>query len=175
MNLGVALKLTHLPAIAVNDAYVLAPDADMLYAADADWWQANPQARQFRGLMVTVGESRYPEVLCLKASGAEGFDPDPACIRLGGNSGYQALHIGLHGKASRILLFGYDMHADTDHHWFGRHRGGLRNTHQDDFPRWAARMTQLADAAKDRGVEIINCSMGSKITAFPIRPLEDVL
>jgi hypothetical protein len=40
--------------IAINDAFRLAPWADVLYACDWQWWKANPEAYDFAGLKVSI-------------------------------------------------------------------------------------------------------------------------
>lgn len=165
-----------LPRIVVNDSFRLAPDAELLYAADTSWWTINNDALDFVGLKVTIGtDNPWPQVHRLRNTGTLGFDPDPSSVRTGGNSGYQALHLAIQGQAARILLCGYDMHINSGYHWFGKHKFPLVNTHADDFPARAKRFVLLAEAAKERGIEIINCSLGSAIDAFPIRRIEELL
>ena len=162
-----------LPAIAINDSFRLAPDAAMLYAADGAWWTHHAQdALKFPGLKVTAQDSCvFRQVLLLKPTGTEGFDPDPACLRTGGNSGYQAIHIAIHAGASRILLLGFDMSAAKGAHWFGKHPAPLRNTVPSSYEAWKGRFPALAG----RGAEIINCTPGSALTCYPAQALEDAL
>ena len=168
------------PAIAINDIGIdvtrngslvpaMAPWADLLYASDAQWWRVNAQqALKFPGIKASCTEVEYRAVHHIKNTGVEGFDPNPDCLRNGGNSGYAAIHIAIHAKASRIILLGYDMGGA---HWFGQHEGGLRNTDSGTFQRWIPRFTGLIG----RGSEIINCTPGSALTCFPFMPLEDAL
>lgn len=159
-----------LPVIAINDAFRLAPWAAMLYAADTQWWRVNAQdALQFQGLKVTAHEScEFKAVQLLRRTGTEGFDEDPRCLRTGGNSGYQALHVALHAGAARILLLGYDMGGP---HFFGRHRAPLRNTDPATFVTWMARFRALAG----RGAEVVNCTPGSALSCFPRMDLAEAL
>jgi hypothetical protein len=160
-NVAVCNLLVHMPAIVINDAFRLAPWADMLYAADVKWWEVNEEARRFDGLKVTCSyQFQWPEILCLRQSGPSGFDPDPTAVRTGGNSGYQAIHVAIHAKAKRILLFGFDMHGD---HFFGRHPAPLRNSEPEHYLKWIP----LFAALNGRGSEIINCTPGSALTCFP--------
>jgi hypothetical protein len=153
--------------IAVNDTFRLAPEATMMYAADAKWWKCNPEAVKFKGLKVTVdADTEFAEVKLLKASKVEGFDPDPAKLCTGGNSGYQAIHLAIHAGAKRILLAGFDMKGT---HFFGRHKGPLVNTDPVSFEWWKNRFPAL----KDRGAEIINCSPNSSLHCFPFGSLSD--
>lgn len=168
-----------LPCIAVNDnaidvlrdgvmQFAMAPWADLLYAADYEWWAQYPQARAFPGLKVTCMDSAERlGVLVLEQTGTKGFDPNPSCIRTGGNSGYQAVHVAIHAKAKRILLLGFDMHAKNGAHWFGRHPPRLRNTEPESYPGWVERF----EALKGRGSEIINCTPGSALRCFPSETL----
>lgn len=148
-------------SVAVNDAFRLAPWADMLYGADPVWWRHHaPDALKFAGLKATANDScEFRAVRCLRPSGAEGFDPDPACIRTGGNSGYQAVHVAIHAGAARIVLLGFDMRGD---HYFGRHAEPLSNTDAATYARW----TERFDALNNRGADIVNCTPGSALTCF---------
>ncbi len=169
-----AARRCGLPAIAVSDNGIDAEHggdfASMLYSSDASWWRKHAQAAlKFPGLKVTCGDSlEFKAVESLKLSGTEGFDPDPTCVRSGGNSGYAAVHVAIQAGARRVLLLGFDMGGS---HWFGPHTGGLRNTDKGTFERWIARFPALAG----RGAEIINCTPGSALKCFPSVPLDEAL
>lgn len=152
-----------LPAIGVNDAYRLAPWVDILYAADARWWAHHAEGvRALSAIKVCAQtEVRVEGVVSIKQTGIFGFDAHPARVRTGGNSGYQAVHVAIHTGAARILLFGFDMHGT---HFFGRHPAPLRNPDADSLARWVERFAAL----NGRGAEIINCTPGSALDAFPI-------
>lgn len=155
-----------LPAIAVNNTWQLAPWAQVLYAADAQWWQHNPKALDFAGLKVSVktGEPLPKAVHALRQTGYEGFDPDPGCVRVGGNSGYQAVHVAANAGAKTILLLGFDMHGT---HWHGEHRPPLRETGPATYDRWSRVFETLKTPA-----EIVNCTPGSRIECFRMDRLE---
>lgn len=156
-----------LPVVAVNDAFELAPAADVVYAADCAWWLHHAQrALKAPGIKVTASDSTpFQAVKVLRNTGVEGFDPDPSCLRTGGNGGYQAIHLAIHAGAARILLLGFDMRGS---HFFGRHPAPLRNTDPGSFVTWAGRFGAL----NDRGAEIVNCTPGSALRAFPVADLE---
>lgn len=165
-----AVLAADVPAIAVNDTYKLAPWAAILFSADLTWWRFHMEhVAGFRGLKVCSQPGRpLPGVQRIKLSGDFGFDPDPSCIRFGGNSGYQAVHIGIHTGAAKILLCGFDMHGT---HFFGKHPEPLRNPHENRFARWIKRFKDLRDC----GAEIINCTPDSALPWFPMMRLEDAL
>lgn len=165
------VRAARLPAIVINNTYRLAPWADLLYAADEEWWNVNRHVpAEFPGLKASV--SAVNGVLRLKNSGSDGFDDDRSAVRTGKHSGYQALHIAAHTGAKRILLLGYDMRGG---HWHPEHELPLRTTMRDLYPIWAKRFDDIATHLKDRGIEVINCTLGSAITAFPFMPLEEAL
>jgi hypothetical protein len=156
-----------LPTIVVNDTWRLAPWADILYAADGKWWDVHAEeVQRFEGLKVTVQDCKH-RVLLLRQTGAQGFDPDPACLRTGGNSGYQAVHVALHAGAARVLLCGFDMKGA---HWFGEHQRPLRNTTPHTFRIWIGRFKSLAAQA-----DIVNCTPGSALECFRRMNLEAAL
>jgi len=165
-NVVEAVRRAQLPVVVTNNVFHLAPWADMLYAADAGWWRYHAQeALKFKGLKVTAQSSvEFPAVMCLRNTGTCGFDADPRCIRTGGNSGYQAIHVAMQAGAERILLFGFDMRGG---HYHGPHPEPLRNTTEDTFSRWRERFKTLKVCADSRGIEILNCTPGSALECFP--------
>lgn len=161
--------------IVVNNTFKLAPWADILYAADAPWWEKyHSQTTGFLGHKVCADDNgtRFDDVLQIKTSGAEGFDPDQSCIRHGGNSGYAAVHIATHLGCSRILLCGFDMKGG---HWHEPHKYPLREHGEGIFATWIARFATLAPELKARGVEVLNCTPGSALKCFPVANLADAL
>jgi hypothetical protein len=126
-------------------------------------------ALKFPGLKLTADRTvTYRHVIKMKQTGKEGYDPEPGCVRTGGNSGYQALHVAIQSGAKRILLLGFDMGGT---HFFGRHVAPLRNTPQHAFANWIGRFPALAG----NGAEIINCTPGSALKCFPHVPLAEAL
>lgn len=168
-----------IPAIAVNTTFRLAPWADMLYAADIRWWEKYAkEIAEFAGLKVTCDSGGVLEgVHVLRNTGRVGFDPDPGCVRTGGNSGYQAIHVAAQAGAERILLLGFDMRAHGPHqmHWHARHPEPLRNASDGIFERWLSTFDTLASELKQRGIRVINCTPGSALMAWPNMALEEAI
>lgn len=89
-----------------------------------------------------------------------------------GNSGAGAIALAAKAAASRVILLGYDCQKTggmVHHH--GDHPEGLGNA--GSMPKWPAQFANLAAAMK--GVEVINCSRETALTAFPRGELESVL
>lgn len=162
-----------LNAIAVNDAYRLAPWAGFLFASDLLWWRTHAEAvKDFSGHKVTTQPGRDIDgVHRLRRTEYDGYDPNPSHLRFGGNSGYQAVHLAIHTGAARILLCGFDMHTRGGIHFFGKHAEPLHNPTDNRMSRWAARFKNL----NGHGAQIINCTPGSALTCFENRELDEVL
>lgn len=161
--------------IAVNDAYRLAPTADVLYACDFKWWRWHPEALKVTGLKysLTKHAERYPGVLVLRNTGDTGLERDPHGLKTGKNSGYQAINLAVHFGAARVVLLGYDMTpaGKTGGHFFGAHPDQTLPPFALCLMHYQTLVAPLAEA----GVEIVNCSRRTALHAFPCRPLEEVL
>lgn len=170
--------------IAVNDAYKIVPHANILYACDRQWWEWHNGCPKFGGYKLqhdhavhddTTGNiPPYPAIDVILSSGLSGFDDNPARIRTGGNSGYQALHIAMHLGAKKIILLGYDMHAKgIKSHWFGEHPNGRQSDSR--YADWLKEFPALQAAATLRNQQIINCTPNSDLKCFPMMSIEDAL
>lgn len=161
------------PVIAINSSYKLAPWADVLYACDNKWW-GWPDGQQalhtFRGLKFALDPraKQWPGVTVLRNTGDSGLELNPTGLRTGRNSGFQAINLALHLGAARVILLGYDMHGG---HWHKPHPDGSRPP----FPTCLKLFPTLVEPLKAAGVEVINCTPGTALTAFPCRPLREVL
>jgi hypothetical protein len=156
--------------IVVNDAYKLAPWADVLYACDSKWWDWHKGVPAFQGLKYTLQSraAKWPGVQVLTHRGESGLDLDPSAVRTGKNSGYQAINVAVHLGARRVILLGYDMRGT---HWFGNHPDGSK-------PPFALCLTYfqtLVEPLHEAGVEVINCTRKTALTMFPQMTLQEAL
>lgn len=170
--------------LAVNDAWRLAPWADLLYAADGAWWRAHRGVPGFAGQRVTqnhgsddVKAAREFGIPMVNVAIKAGLSDTPGLLHSGHNSGHQALDLAVQLGASRILLLGYDMQprADGVRHWFGEHPAGLNRTDPNTFALWRVAFAQAAEDCRRRGVEVINCSRVTALDCFPRLPIEQAL
>ncbi len=170
--------------IAVNDAYRLAPWADILYGCDAKWWDWHKGVPDFEGVKAGLrwdavkGESYsgwdgiFPEIRGLANTGIQGLEIAPNSLRTGGNSGYQAINLAVHMGAKRILLLGFDMKAvGGKNHWFGEHP--IEAT--PPYGNMLMHFETIAEPLKKAEVEVINCTPGSALKVFPMMKLEEAL
>lgn len=169
MSQAVADSVRHLPRIAVNTTFRLAPDAEIIYGCDGRWWREHPEALACPGLKVTIEvlpkhrPNAPAEVLVLRNTGREGFDPDPTALRTLNNGGGQGAQIAVHAGAARILLLGFDMHGG---HWHGPHPEGLANPGPVQMAQWIERLNTIAPILAARGVDVVNCTDGSALRCF---------
>ncbi len=173
-------KLKFRRVIAINDSYLLAPWADILYFCDAKWWNANRfQVNDvFRGPRIVTMQNAIPGVSMVRCTGDVGLETDPAAIRHGSNSGYQAINVAYHLGVKRIVLLGYDMQVPQNGkmHWCARGEvrspEGFHNTLQKVMlPKFDSLVKPLAEA----GVIVVNCTPNSALTCWPTVTLEQVL
>lgn len=160
--------------IVVNESWRLAPWADMLFAADFSWWRHREGVPEFCGIKVTSDERssldfgvvRVPHMKRDSLVITDGF--------IGGNnSGFQAFNLAVQLAPRRIALVGFDMTREHGAHWHEDHPVMLGNPTDAKVKRWRQLMDSAAETIK--GIEVVNCSEISALTAYPKVPLEQVL
>lgn len=193
--LRAARERDEIRVIAINDMYLVAPFADVHYFADDKWrrqheagvakrwpWVSFTAAevkqawRAFGGQQVTISHwSARDEdgVFILGCGRQDGLSGSPDTLNTGSNSGYQALNLAVLAGGNPIVLVGYDF----------RYAGGRSHSHDghaDKHPEanyyaFAERFQTMKGPLKERGVEVVNTSLGSVLKVFPIKSLAEVL
>jgi len=84
--------------LCINDNYLRAPWADVLYACDGIWWDRHhhrEELKAFKGRKITQDKESADKYRLeyIKGVDALGLSRDPACIHLGANSGIQAINL----------------------------------------------------------------------------------
>lgn len=159
-----------------NESWRLAPLADVLYGCDYQWWRRNGGVPEFQGRKFCQKKAASRE-----AWGVEWvpsvrrdvlFVDGERRIGWGGNSGFQALNLAIQFGACRIALLGFDMRVDRGLHWHEDH---------DDNPaahavdRWRKALDGQAGWLRKQGVEVVNCTPGSALTAYPRMGIAEAL
>lgn len=163
--------------IAINNAYQIAPWAEVLYACDGIWWEWHYEdTADFRGLRITRSLSakrNFPDLIWIEGEAHDqGLSNRQDSIANGRIGGYQAINLAVNFGARRILLIGYDMrNIGGLSHWHGEHPNKQRPIWKDRIAHFKNMLSDL----KERGIEVINCTPGSALDAFPIGNLENEL
>lgn len=156
----------------MNDAYLKAPLADVLYFADMKWWnwhREKDEFKAFKGEKATVFTTGHlvddPEIAMLRNAGTEGMSVDPFEICTGSNSGHQAINIAALAGASRIVLVGYDAKPGPkgEAHFFGDHPDKTQAPYQNMI----RELKRAKSTLEKMGVQILNATPGSAIDIFP--------
>lgn len=166
--------------IAINDSFIRAPWADVLYFADKPFWtQYQAQIRtMFYGKYLVTLDNQIEGVKTLKNTGEQGLETDPCGLRTGGNSGYQAINLAYHFGVSRIILLGLDMScAGHKIHW--RERGGRPQTvhgyTQTIDHHMLPNFPTLVQPLQEAGVAVVNATPNSRLKVWPYLSLYDVV
>lgn len=184
--------------VVVNDSYLLAPWADLHYAADAKWhrWHAAGVAKPILGLTAEQVRDRWrafagercsiqaseevvdPGVHLLKnahhPSNGFGLSLDRGALATGRHSGFQALNLVILAGCKTVILLGFDGQPGPDgkSHWHGDHPKPSPNSVYQHFLRSFSAAEREIEAA---GVSVLNCSPGTAINSFPKVPLAKAL
>lgn len=165
--------------IGINAAYLIGDWIDFVFFHDEEFWQAHKQElEKHPGTLVTCN-SRFqnrphPKVMYIPKDRSKlyGIHNDSNFISWNHNSGAAAMTLASHLGVNRIVLLGFDMNAPQ----------GVSHFHseynQKRLPPFAKHLVgfkQIAEDAKQMGIEIINCSMESAIDIFPKRNLMEVI
>lgn len=170
--------------IAVNDAYRLFPNAAVLYACDAVWWEVNKFVLGFKGERWTShslsprndkSNLKHQELFHIIAGiNHQGFSMKPEVIHYGNNSGFQAVNLAILFGAKEIVLVGFDMRVVGEKsHFFGNHKVPLRATNS--YQTWIGEFTRAWKMLNGSGIKIINATPKSAMTCFPMMKLEEVI
>lgn len=96
-------------------------------------------------------------------------------IGWGSNGGFQAVNLAVQFGASRIVLVGFDMSLEKGTHWHGRHASPLNNPKQAAVDKWRIELDAQAPVLASMGIEVLNASPHSRLTAFRRVPLLEAI
>lgn len=170
--------------IVVNDAWRLLTGADVLYAADLQWWTTYWErvVEYFRGQMWSCDDRlrSFPfPIHIVPGRVGYGLPESKDFIKLGALSGNQAIQLAYIWGCTRIALLGFDCRYIVDArgnprtHWFGDHPPSLTQRHPYDS--WIEETNILAKELAASGVSVTNCSPQTALRCFPQRSLKEWL
>ena len=168
--------------IVVNNGYQLGSWPDICFFGDYGWYKVHRLAlAQWSGLKVAAFGNIKPEVgadgikqLQRDRDRKVGLSENPRRLAWGFNSGSSAIDLAVHLGSRQIILLGFDMSwPQGQSHWHQGHGNGRRP--RPNYSKWMLGLGVMAHDAARLGVEIINASPDSTITAFPKVQLRDAL
>ncbi len=161
--------------VAVNNAYRLFPDAEVLYFMDAVWynWHA-VELIDFKGFIYTTARQLKDKhrVKFLNHGQRKGIDDRTDYLSKGTSSGYGGIGVAIAYGVKELILLGFDMCRDKDgnHNYHDDHRRPVKDTIYEDAHMLA--FPALVGPCAERGINIINSSMYAALTCFPKEKLE---
>lgn len=166
---GPSLALVDLSAlggriIAINNAYIGAPKADVLYFSDRRWYEWNrDDLHRYEGpLMVTRSVLKNPshDVKRMGRNLKAALSRDPREVS-GLCGGANALNLAFLFGAKRVFLHGFDMRQGN---WHDLHRTVTAPFHYKE--RFMPYFERMAPELEREGVEVINATPNSAMTCF---------
>jgi hypothetical protein len=174
-----------------NDAFLVAPDAQLLHACNWQWWDARWE--KVKDLPCEKWTTRKESaekygINYIAEVNRPGLSTDPNVLHHGHSSGFQLVGMAFRAGFDRIILLGYDMKFANDYdgrqqmvggcprHFFGEYEPELQ--HWPSVKVKGGVHVELCDlyrsVAEQGLVEIINCTPGSALTCFPKVDIADL-
>jgi hypothetical protein len=161
--------------IAINRAYEVLPNAQIVYFTDLDFWQMHRDrmlAHKGKKIKGTIGKETVnnPDVEEYKLSGPQGLETIPKQLRHGYNSTYAAINLAaVHLKFKKIYLLGIDMKWGNQgnkatSHW---HSGHKRIDAESVYLRMIKAYDTIGEPLRKLGTEVINITRDSDLKVFP--------
>jgi len=151
----IAASARHLPTVAVNRAYELAPWAVALAACDKAWWRKYG-GEAFAGRKFCLHKVDYRDDVEVVQS------PQ---LPMGSSSGLLGIEVAKLLGADEIDLYGFDNRGG---HFHAPHEAPLRNPTPERFKIFDEQFAQWRHA--NGRVRVVNRTRGSALTAFPCEP-----
>lgn len=170
--------------IAINRAYEVLPNAQILYFTDKDYWDVHATAmrahggKMIRGALQPHKEVQHNDVELYKLTGAQGLETKPGCLKHGSNSTYAATNLAaVHLGFKRIYLLGVDMKwgekgNKSTSHW---HDGHKRIDPETGYKNMIKNWSTLVDPLKNISVEVWNANPDSALECFPKCSIEQAI
>lgn len=155
----------------VNNSWMLAPWADILFAGDQCWWgHYAKDAREFKGVKLSWASTTH----AIKVPHENGMGLGRKKCRSGSNSGYKVVNIAYLLGARLIILLGFDMKKDGDRmHWHPDHGGRLQNN--GNLNKWKRNFGHIARDLESEGVRVVNGTRDTALGCFERMRLESAI
>lgn len=177
--------------IAINRAYEVLPDAQIVYFTDNDYWERHKvEMKKHKGMLCRGRIARRPDIVDPDVTEFQ-LQPQPSGwsdqygeLYHGSNSTYACIQLAAQLGFNKIRLLGIDMKHNGVYnrgkknnlgvtHW---HNGHRRTDPSTAYKMFMGHYSKMVPLAKQRGVEIININTSDKtaLTHFPVKSPEEV-
>jgi hypothetical protein len=159
--------------VVVNRAWERIPNADVLYAADPEFWDTY-DTKRFRGERFTADKDSAKKygLQRVRAKAHPGIEFDATTGIVNGlHSGQQAMNLAVHLGAAELVLVGYDFGASPTRNWHEPYPTAHMNRVH-NYPLWHKDMLIAAEFLRLRAIDVANCSNRSTLTCFRRSNLE---
>lgn len=171
--------------IGVNNAFKFGSWVDTCWFGDGKWFEWNyKELAEYSGLKVTCNpnfltEKRYfgHGILVVGRGKSNGIETKKGYIAWNRSSGASAINFAYYLGVKRVVLLGFDMHSDgANHNWHKEHKSkGANIPSYNPYERFMKPFPQIKKEADALGMEILNATVGSALTVFPMVNIKDVL
>lgn len=167
--------------VAVNRAYEVLPNANIVYFTDNIFWRdhksglLNHKGRLMKGMggSLVNPSIKEPRVEEFKITGVTGLEMAPGCTRSGKNSVYAVMNIcAVHLGFKAIYLLGVDM-------GWGKAQDRATSHFHDGYKNMSSNYLQMKEAfetikqpLEELGVRVVNLNPHSKLEVFEKRSWE---
>ena len=173
------LPLKDKQVLGINAAYMIGDLFSHILFVDECFWKHNKENLLKHPAQLVSFDNRHknvphPSIIHLgKDTGKlQGIHPDPTKICFNNSTGGAAINYAVHLGATKIVLLGFDMNGEKTTHF---HNEYFWINNKPPFKEHLLPFKQIAKECNERGVEVLNASPNSSITAFKKVSVSDLL
>lgn len=147
-------------------------DANILYHADAKWWNYYNGVPSFQGYRACMEKPESPQVFNTPRSPlTTGLDMNYPYLVTGSNSGYQAINLAAQLRPTKIILIGYDMKDSCDgrHNIDGDHPKPIKRPPA--FELFRQNIGELCKPLEELNIVVYNSTIDTALKCFPKKEL----
>lgn len=161
--------------IATNNAYKIAPWAEILFFMDHHWHKQHEIGlASYHGILVSIANQfkDHQRVKWLQRGSKRMLATAPNMVNNGNNSGYAAINMAFHLGAHRIILVGFDMRVvDSEHNFHKDHTRKMKDSIYVD--EYIPNFESLKEPLDKQGVAVFNATPESALKCFPFITIKD--
>ena len=175
--------------IAINNAFMVLPNAQILYCTDDPWINENQKLLEkfkgfkWQGTLSPNPQTKNPVIdKQWHLTGKDGLETKEGCLRHGSNSTYAAINLAaIHLGFNKIFLLGIDMqwgeHGNKNtSHWHSDFKPHSRVDYEAAYFNMLENFRKMSPLLKTYGKQVYNVNRPEKtrLDAFPLISFKEV-